>query len=1143
LKAELSLNTHGENMKRILIPLLFLCTSAIAADLQLPLLWTINTHTFLESAPILADIDNDGRTEIIVAGREEIIVLEDNGKEAWRWHTRGRYMTDPAVLMRKRMPPYIYATDFSGLLTCLDAKGQKVWQAELNGPSSWSAAVVGDLNADDSPEVIQTDEKGTIWTFDALTGKKLWNTTVKGMPVSPAIGDLNGDGQLEVVVATGEGLVATMQHDGRVIWQREIGGTSETWSTSSPVIFAASDGQSYVAAASSTGKLFCIDQQGDVVWQHPTIGPVASSISVGDFDLDGRADIFLITQLGVVYRFDESGNLLWEIDMQGRSLAPGAILDINNDGKLEFVLCTQQGYLLALDNRGETIFDYQFGNRTINVTPAFGNVTGNAENLEMVITGGESGKVFCFATPAKAFTQQQWTVYRGDSQNTGAWFGRSQPTSISMTPQNLFDNQLLTGESIRFSIRNPQPDKTPLQAGATCIGPDGKRQTALAKVIGKQGELLLPISVLLPGTHHFSWALSSDEGQTLVAGERMLTLQPFANDRSLAERALAALQSTADAVQNTLPLSARALRNEHQQLSWDAPQAKMLQEAIQGADQEAVQKTIEITSRLVAQAKRTLQISKTIQQAALLGTNMSLIAFEGTVWENRGVDERLPARVQNPLPVNRTVVPNEHQSIPISLFNITDRSLQVRVQIDSIPAHISMTPHRSVATPTSIGEVSWDALPEVDESGVIDIPSFSTREVWLEVAIGSAPAGLQRFNVKLQALNGAGVLDAPTNPHPVPAPVTQVQMALDVLPFTLAPAGDFRLCTWSPSEGPAIGDLLAHGNNVFNAPHGLPKYNESGELAEVDFARLDAITNGLKGHDVILLLNGFPQVKVEVGTAAYQKELKAYLDRLVTHLSGQGIDTRHFALYPIDEPGGYGWLLVNKLVEFGKVVRACNPKVMLYVDGGGEEPMFQAMAPVMDIWTPSIYQLAEDSPEMKIMRSNGQMLWSYNCGYGFSRPVGPNLKNINIIAEYRTAALFALRHGATGIGYWCYNAGGENPWERIKYEYNIVYPGRSKPVTSRRWEAVREGIEDFRILLALKHRLEETGDRAINGDLQSKIKHLLEVSLPELVDQGYQEMTIGLARNVLDASNNDQRLNAFRREMLECVAKVSEKSE
>ncbi|MCP5064915.1 MAG: DUF4091 domain-containing protein [Ignavibacteriae bacterium] len=125
-----------------------------------------------------------------------------------------------------------------------------------------------------------------------------------------------------------------------------------------------------------------------------------------------------------------------------------------------------------------------------------------------------------------------------------------------------------------------------------------------------------------------------------------------------------------------------------------------------------------------------------------------------------------------------------------------------------------------------------------------------------------------------------------------------------------------------------------------------------------------------------------------------------------------------------------------------------------------------------------------DKPEMDVMRNHGALLWSYNCTYTSARPVGANIKNINLFYEYRTAALFALKIGSTGIGYWAYKAGSENQWSRNKLEYSLVYPGRTKNVTSRRWEAVREGIEDYRILSALHKYLD---NKSIDKMLEIKL--------------------------------------------------------
>jgi len=657
-------------------------------------------------------------------------------------------------------------------------------------------------------------------------------------------------------------------------------------------------------------------------------------------------------------------------------------------------------------------------------------------------------------------------------------------------------------------------------------------------VLGRQAELQMPIEVIAPGNYRLSWTLADADGHPLAAGERSVFLQPFVNDRALVARALTALRSAADAAEPKLPLSAKALRREASSLEIEAMAVKPLQDAVPGNETGAAQAALGKSSALVAQAKRALAVADVIRQATGLEAVTSLIAFEGTMWENRKVDEQLPAIVANPLRLARTAVPGEHEPVALNLFNVTDHELLVRVQLDPLTNGVVVTPHRSLGGPTSLGEIAWDALPELDETATLLIPSLASRELWLDVDLGAVKPGEHQVKLKLLALNGAGVLDAPTHPHTVLPPETAVEIAFHLPNFAMVPSGDFRLCTWAAPEEANLPDLLAHGNNVF--PTALPgaKYDAQGQLTGSDFGALDVVLNRLRTQDVVLLLQGFPALHGEVGSVGYQGDLKKYLAELVAHLAGAGFDTNHFALYPIDEPGGAGWGAVNQLVAFGKQARVANPSVMLYEDGGGELPMFEAMAPCMDIWVPSIYMLAEKTPLMDLLRKTGKMLWSYNCAYAYSRPVGPNLKNMNLIGDYRAAALFAFRHGAAGIGFWCYNLGGD-PWGRVDMEYQLVYPGRTKPIPSRRWEAVREGIEDYRILAALRKLLALDSGAKLNEATHDRIKHLFEVGLPGMVDQSFEEMTRGLGRNVIDASNNDATIGAFRREMIKCVEAVA----
>ena len=1107
-------------------------------ELTFPSLWKTDLESFLETSATVADFRGNGRDEVLVAGREELFARDGQGKKLWGWRTKTRFMTYPAVAARPGQTSLIYVADTGGVLTCLDGSGKEVWQAKLKAGSSWSASVVCDLDGDGNAEVIQTDEAGTVWAFAALTGKPLWQANVKGIPVSPSVGDLDGDGQPEIVVATGTGVIAAIKGDGQILWERNIGGSSPSWATAAPVIFAGSDARGRVAAASSEGQFFCLDSKGEILWRRPTRGAAASTISVGDLDLDGRADICLITQTGVIHRFDESGRVIWEIDMQGRSLAPGAMIDLDSDGKLEYAFCTQDGFLQVLTNAGEFLHRFHFNNRTINVTPSFGDVSADSPGLEMLITGGESGLLSCLGTPAATNAVAHWKSYRGDARNSGSWFGLRQSLTIQMSSANLTADEVLAGQSLRFVIQNPQPGAKPLTATAVCVRPDGARQMATTTVLGKHGELLMPVEVLAPGTYHFNWTLADADGKPLASGERSVFLQPFVNERALVSHALAALRATAEASEQKLSLSAAALRREATSLEVEAKAVVPMQDAVPGNEIGAVQAALQKTAALVQRAKRSLAISEVIRQASVLGTQASLIAFEGTMWENRKVDEQLPTSAANPLRIARTAVPGEHEPVALSLFNVTDHELLVRVQIDALTNGVVVTPHRSIGSPTSLGEVSWDALPELDESGTLAIPSLSSRELWLDLDLGAVKPGEHKLNLRLQALNGAGVLDAPTHPHTVPPPETAVEIALHVPAFAMVPSGEFRLCTWAAPEEANLPDLLAHGNNVFTTTLPAPKYDTQGQPTGSDYSKLDPVLGRLRGKDVVLLLQGFPPLHGEVGSVGYQNDLKKFLAELVTHLADAGFDTNHFALYPYDEPGGVGWSAVNQLVAFGKQVRLANPSVMLYMDGGGELPMFQAMAPVMDIWTPSIYMLAEKTPLMDVVRKNGKMLWSYNCAYTYSRPIGPNLKNMNIIADYRAAALLAFRHEATGIGFWCYNLGGD-PWGRVDLEYQLIYPGRTKPVTSRRWEAVREGIEDYRILAALRKLIAPVSSVKPSAAARDRIKHLLEISLPGMIDQSLEEMTRGLGRSVIDASNNDATIGAFRRELIECVKAVA----
>ena len=1111
--------------------------------LDLPLAWTVSTNTFLESAATLADLNGDGAQEIVVAGREELIALDSTGKELWRWKAKGRFMTYPSVLARAGAPALIYAGDFSGFLYCVDGTGKPVWEVKLDAASDWSASVVADLAGLGKPCVVQTDIKGNVGAYDALTGKVVWKTTVKGQPVSPAVGDIDGDGKCEIVLATGAGNLALLGFDGSLRWEIPIGGTSQSWSTSAPILFATGAGAPRIAAATSGGDVLCLDARGNVLWRYATKTPIASGLSAAS-TMDGVTGLYVATQGGQIYQFSETGDVRWNIDIQNRCLAAGALADVQGDGILEYVLASQSGHFMVLDATGKTLFEYQFEPRTINVTPACGILGGE---LKIVLSGGEAGKVFCFGTPVKGdVVNAPWAQYRGDANKSGAFLAKVQ--TVQMKPANLSAETLVAGEPICFDIYNPTPEAGQLKATAMRSGPVGENQVVTTKMVGKYTRLEMPFDVSRAGNVDFSWTLQKMDGSTVYGEKTGFAVQPLANEKRLADRALKALQTTADDVTRTLPNGATALRREAVQFGTEIAALAVLREELvrqaaeRGQGPEALKLSQDNTAtlaKLVAHARRAIRIADIVKKAATFGPGTSLVAFEGTLWDNRRVEQQLPERVDSLLRITRRAVPGEHESIAIGLLNITDRELLVRIPSDAPPKDATAVAPvlrllRSIGVPTSLGDTSWDPLPEIDNSRTISIPSFGMRELWVDADLAGMKPGTSVTKLRLQALNGAGVLDGPSNPQTVATPETVVEIAFNLLPFEMAPSGACRLCCWASYTSANIKDLLAHGNNVFVCPISEPQYDAQGAITGFNYEKQDKIFEDLKGHDVIALLNGIPALKADKQSPQYVADMKRFIEDQARHVTEKGFDKNHFAFYPVDEPGGGGWGPVNQVIDFSKVVKSVDPQLTIYIDGGGEKPMFEAMKPYVSIWTPGIGQLPEKSVEMEIMRSVGQ-LWSYNCGYNYARPIGANLKNINIVAEYRLAAPFVFRYGATGLGFWSYNL-GDDIWSRFELEYPIVYKGTAEgaPVSSRRWEGVREGVEDYRILTALRTAL-NAQDKPIREEARARIKHLLESSIPTHFDQSYEEMRIGLSSTAIDATNNDRKVNALREEMLDCI--------
>lgn len=205
---------------------------------------------FTSSPPVLADIDSDGRLEVILAGDHEhtqstanrgvslwVLNADLSRPSGWQWpkdlgpplggegdlgqnivHT----MPSPSVAdLDGQGGPEIIVPGYDGILYAFRSDGTVYWQYTFSRTASpytgAGEAAVADLNRDGAPEIVfttfssgQPGEPDTPAHLIILAGNGVLQQRVRlsgrGSMAAPAIIDCDGDGRLEIIISLKDSL-------------------------------------------------------------------------------------------------------------------------------------------------------------------------------------------------------------------------------------------------------------------------------------------------------------------------------------------------------------------------------------------------------------------------------------------------------------------------------------------------------------------------------------------------------------------------------------------------------------------------------------------------------------------------------------------------------------------------------------------------------------------------------------------------------------------------------------------------------------------------------------------------------------------------------------------------------------------------
>jgi hypothetical protein len=506
----------------------------------------LGTHCHT-SSPAIADVNGDGRADIVLATNNgHILAVEGNGHVLWDTDTGPLFgvgggnqsiSSSPAVAdidRDGRMEIVVGAGSLEtdrcrpGGVIVLNHQGgaESGWPrrtADHNVPPGncpdpvYSTPALGDLDRDGDLEIVagSFDTRVYAWhhngapvagfpppsKFYLLFGwSNVRDRLADTVWSSPALGDLTGDGHLDIVIGSDEGMVGSTHGGDWNCPYREpagatddyCGGTVYAWNRqgkvlpgfpkllleviqSSPALVDV-DGNGRPEVYVGTGSYYYNNSpdkptngfrvlgwnsDGGALpgWDggRPTGGTMNAAPALGDIAGDNRPEVVIPGMDGKLYAWHHDGRAVTGFPMTPRNLfgddAPHpfgkspVLADYDGDGKME-VFLTIGWTVVVVDGDGRMLTNtnvtvdkstpYYYTDGLLNNSPAVGDVDGDGK-LELV---AHNSDLVVWDLPG-AGSHADWSMFRGNAARTGMLVPRVPPT-LRVAPTEI-DLSLTTG--------------------------------------------------------------------------------------------------------------------------------------------------------------------------------------------------------------------------------------------------------------------------------------------------------------------------------------------------------------------------------------------------------------------------------------------------------------------------------------------------------------------------------------------------------------------------------------------------------------------------------------------------------------------------------------------------------------------------
>ncbi len=388
----------------------------------------------------------------------------------------------------------------------------------------------------------------------------------------------------------------------------------------------------------------------------------------------------------------------------------------------------------------------------------------------------------------------------------------------------------------------------------------------------------------------------------------------------------------------------------------------------------------------------------------------------------------------------------------------SDRKSEVRVKLESPKALKNRIELRVVGQVHYNNDVVWDPLirkidvpkakPVLNYQQIKRFPLFTVLPkspifLWITIDLRNVKSG--SYHAKFTFRDGFGNR-------------TEIPLNVSVLDAELPIDSPLYYIAWQWWGKKMIPDFIEHGINV-----AWVNYEQAWKL----------------GAKFLLFSHHHP---AKLPDEKEKKKYLAWTAKRIKMIEKLKVPRGQWAFNPFDEPTDK---TAKIILEYGKLIKEHFPDAPLWYDPAWIKPGFnphlkkqkmnettvdgclKVINPVTDIWCPYTWHLWDHSGAFEYMKSTGKPMWAYDIwGNAARRPaVGRQI--------LRTGPWMAWKYRLKGFGIFAANDWHVDVWEgrsgkAVNYSFTYPQGPDGRPISSRGYEAIRQGIQEYKRLYVLK---------------------------------------------------------------------------